>query len=378
MLFHYRSYYKEPAFHSLNSFFGVCLGLISFYYSQHIQPEIKYNEFSPTLSVLIPIYNDDKYLSTCLDSVLKQDYSSFEVVLVDDGSTDESVAIAKEYAENVSRISLHQHPTNRGSLQARKTAIIHARGKYCCFMDADDYFSTSDALTLMIKLIEKQDVDIVQYSFEIVGPASQKEKQSLLTQLQPYPHRITGAKMILNTCFKNWRYAWNLCGKVYRTSLCKKAVMYIEDGYSVMAEDAYSFFIIAYFASSFKGVRTKPLHSYRFASGVSTGNGISLSRFKFLIKQETDVVDMIYRFLQQTGFFSEYQDVYKSVRRRMFNFSVYRFKNLSLSNQVSGFGDLIHHYPIQWVIRALKWNRTKRVDYLFLTEQIDHYMNMRC
>lgn len=97
---------------------------------------------SPRISVIIPIYNAEKFLPECLDSVLCQEFPSFELLLIDDGSTDGSGEIADRYAEKDSRIVVVHQP-NSGVSAARNRGLTEARGEYIAFVDADDRVTPS-------------------------------------------------------------------------------------------------------------------------------------------------------------------------------------------------------------------------------------------
>ena len=100
------------------------------------------------ISVIIPVYNVEEYLCECVDSVLVQTYQNFEIILVDDGSTDSSGRICDEYAEKDSRISVI-HQENRGPSKTRNTGLNNANGKYIYFLDSDDYIE-NNALELLV------------------------------------------------------------------------------------------------------------------------------------------------------------------------------------------------------------------------------------
>lgn len=89
------------------------------------------------ISIIIPIYNASMYLSECLDSILSQDFTDFELLLIDDGSTDNSGEICDEYAEKDTRIKVF-HQKNQGVSVARNTGLDYAQGEYLMFVDADD------------------------------------------------------------------------------------------------------------------------------------------------------------------------------------------------------------------------------------------------
>lgn len=104
-------------------------------------------------SIIIPVYNVEKYLHKCIQSVLKQYDGSFEVLLVDDGSTDSSFHICEQYAANYIFISVI-HKKNGGLSDARNVGISHAKGEYCLFLDSDDWLNDKAILSLK-KIIKK-------------------------------------------------------------------------------------------------------------------------------------------------------------------------------------------------------------------------------
>lgn len=111
------------------------------------------------ISVIIPVFNAEKYIETCLDSVLAQTYGDYEVIIIDDGSTDCSGIICDRYKERDGRVKVI-HKKNEGSISARRLGIMVAKGEYVAFVDADDWIDT-DFLELGMKQIEREAADIV-------------------------------------------------------------------------------------------------------------------------------------------------------------------------------------------------------------------------
>jgi glycosyltransferase involved in cell wall biosynthesis len=106
------------------------------------------------VSIIIPIYNAEKYLKQCIKSVLSQTLKELEIICVDDGSTDDSALIIKKLISHDKRIRL-LHQTNQGAGIARNQALDKAKGKYVAFLDADDFYIDNDALRLMFDACEK-------------------------------------------------------------------------------------------------------------------------------------------------------------------------------------------------------------------------------
>ncbi len=92
----------------------------------------------PLVSVVMPVYNSERFVAEAIASILQQTFSDFEFLIVDDGSTDGSLAIVQDYADRDARIRVFQHPKNRGEAAARNTGMAHVTGKYVTGMDSDD------------------------------------------------------------------------------------------------------------------------------------------------------------------------------------------------------------------------------------------------
>lgn len=115
------------------------------------------------ISVIIPIYNKEKYISDCLESILCQTYKNLEIILINDGSEDNSKTICEKYAKIDGRIKLIS-TENRGAARARNTGIELANGKYISFIDADDYISRTYYQTMYSLALDKN-AQIVQCDF---------------------------------------------------------------------------------------------------------------------------------------------------------------------------------------------------------------------
>lgn len=115
-------------------------------------------------SIVIPVYNVAPYLRECVDSVLAQDFTDYEIILVDDGSTDNSPAICDEYAEKYSQIKVI-HKTNGGNSDSRNVGIREAQGTYLMFLDSDDFWGSTTVLSDIESIIYKEKPDLIIHSF---------------------------------------------------------------------------------------------------------------------------------------------------------------------------------------------------------------------
>ena len=172
---------------------------------------------NPEISVLIPVYNVEKYLSRCVDSVLAQDFTDWEVILVDDGSPDGSGAICDEYAKKDTRIKVI-HKKNGGLISARREGFVNSKGKYLVFLDSDDTL-THNALGILHNNIIKG-FDVVKAGVARTdnnGNIIRKEKFKIEEAI------IEGQENIIEKIFSG-ETAPYLCGSIYKRELFSSEV----------------------------------------------------------------------------------------------------------------------------------------------------------
>lgn len=116
------------------------------------------------VSVIIPVYNDEKYLEKCLNSVINQTYKNLEIILIDDGSTDGTAEICEHYKDKDDRIRI-LHKQNEGIGSSRNAGLSMATGDYVLFVDGDDWIA-SNHIEELYKLLKKNDADIAVGNFE--------------------------------------------------------------------------------------------------------------------------------------------------------------------------------------------------------------------
>lgn len=120
------------------------------------------------ISVIIPVYNTERYLRRCVDSVLSQTYSQLEIILVNDDSTDSSAEICNQYAEKDSRIKAI-HKSNGGASSARNEGLRNATGNYVVFLDSDDFWNNDSAISNIVQVIENRsarNVDLLCFGYQ--------------------------------------------------------------------------------------------------------------------------------------------------------------------------------------------------------------------
>ena len=166
-----------------------------------------------TVSVIVPVYNVMDFLPQCIESILTQTYKDFELLLIDDGSSDSSGAVCDEFAKRDLRIKVI-HQKNQGVSHARNTGLVNATGEFILFVDSDDFISPQ-MLEIMLERILATDADIAECSYCEYN--SQNERRNILRTYGV----ITGTQNIINrnlTCEISV-VAWN---KLYRRRVITK------------------------------------------------------------------------------------------------------------------------------------------------------------
>lgn len=170
-------------------------------------------------SVLIPVYNTESYLKNCLESVLNQTYRNFEIVLVDDGSTDKSGEICDSYSRQYKSLVKVIHKKNKGSICARRTAIEHATGDYCVFLDSDDYYK-NELLEKLYELLRRDnEIDILIFSLCYVNNGKETGCFKRIAPDGSVWDKNNKNQLIEKMIFSN--DVTSLCLKAIRTSLLK-------------------------------------------------------------------------------------------------------------------------------------------------------------
>lgn len=232
-----------------------------------------------TFSIIVPVYNVDRYLSTALDSFVNQTYRDIEIVCVDDGSTDKSPLILDRYAQMDNRIKIITQQ-NSGTYLARRRGVEDAHGDYIMFVDPDDWIDLNTCESLF-NILEKNPVDILQYGFEIEveGKIPSKEATNIDKFFNRQQEELTGRDSIITGSYIKGSIAYNQCGKVFRKEVVQNAFSSMPPVRCIFAEDLCSSFFIFQFTNTYRATPQRMYH-YRVGVGISTKSTLSLSEYK--------------------------------------------------------------------------------------------------
>lgn len=223
------------------------------------------------VSVIVPVYNVERYISKCLDSLCRQKYENIEVIVVDDSSPDESAKIVREYMEKDSRIRYIKRE-NGGLGAARNTGMKVSTGEYICFVDSDDWVS-SDYVSRFMETLEKDKSDVVIANIRYVFPDGTERLRT------PHidEHEIISGKEALSREFIGKQYRCHAPNKFCRRSLFVDNGIWFPEG--KLYEDVFTTYKILLAATQ---VSVIPEYTYFYLqnrSGSIMNTEIKLQRF---------------------------------------------------------------------------------------------------
>ena len=269
----------------------------------------------PKVSVIIPVYNSQKYLRECLDSIVNQTLKEIEIICVDDGSTDESLEILKEYDTKDSRVHVFTQP-NKNAGAARNNGLKHAHGEYLLFVDSDDFFNLN-MLEHSYKKALIADADMVVFSANEYNMKTGKIfriDQCLRMDLCP-PQDPFSPEDISEQLFQFSRnVTWN---KLIRRSIISKYNIEFQE--IPRANDVY-FTCLSMALSSKISILNEELITYR------TGTGMSLQQTNFQTPTSFwDAFTETKNGLERNGIYEKYK---KSYINRVLNGIIYDLHTL--------------------------------------------------
>lgn len=185
---------------------------------------------SSLVSVIIPVFNIEDYIGRCIESIIQQTYTNIEVIIVDDGSTDESGEICRQYADKDFRV-IYIYQENKGLVGARKTGLLNAKGKYIVFADGDDY-AEKDYVEKLYGFMINNDVDFVHSNYLVNG-----RNQKFVKKVHLYEEKDLSLEF-RTELLRDYVFEWdaekeildcNVYGCIYRKSVICDCYMELPD-----------------------------------------------------------------------------------------------------------------------------------------------------
>jgi len=265
---------------------------------------------SKKISFIVPVYNNENTLCRCIDSIIEQDYKNIEIIIINDGSTDNSSNILSNYTTSFDNIVVI-HQDNKGPGAARNVGICHSKGEYISFVDSDDAIKPSFCSSLL-PIIQEADIAVGGRSTYVNGKYTRSKRAPAVfydTQLGSLRHMLIAQY--------NAHPAW---GKLYKSSVVRENKVRFPE--NVIFEDIY-FALDAYLASKKVGFSDKDLYQYFIRDG-----SITTSNPNRYVLHLTEAMKYIYKRLNECKIFEELVYEYKiTLSRTLINYNLFFVEN---------------------------------------------------
>ncbi|MBO4815559.1 MAG: glycosyltransferase [Clostridia bacterium] len=311
---------------------------------------------SVKLSIIVPVYNVEKYISECLESLVNQTINNYEIIVVIDGSQDKSIDIVKEYKERYPNIINFFETKNKGLSAARNYGLERAKGEYVGFVDSDDYVGIS-MFEKLYNYAEINKCDIVVCNYNRI---MEKEKREVKLEIK---NEDSKEKIIL----KSKPYSWN---KIYKREIFNKYNIQFPEG--LIFEDICTIYPLLIQANKI-GYINENLYFYRFNRKDSIMKNKNRKDMHMFL-----VLEKLNNYCAKHGLFEKYKDlicelnvrhIFFRIRERTKYFSVrirkikfiqkgFEFLNINFPNwkQTSEYMNNIQkikHFYLFWVLKVL-------------------------
>lgn len=263
----------------------------------------------PLISVVIPVYNIEKYIAGCLESVISQSYENLEIICVDDGSSDQSGKICEEYALKDSRIKVI-HQKNCGQSAARNTGIQNSSGEYLSFIDGDDKIKQG-TYKKVIDVFNK-DVDVVWFGMDIIYEAHEEYRQS---DADYYGLKFTGKQQITDELL--WQSDCSVCNKIFKSKHIKDNNIYFLEGH--LYEDALFYWQIFSIIKNAYYINDK-LYVYHRRQNSTMSR--TFEKKENVAIQHIFIMDYLYNFWKKKNLFSQKKAIFSKLLLQYFWFAV--------------------------------------------------------
>ena len=250
----------------------------------------------PTVSIIVPVYNAERTIRRCIESIVNQEYADYELLLVDDGSVDASGAICDEYAARDSRIRVF-HKANSGVSASRNLALDYARGQYLQFLDSDDWI-TPDATRSLVRAMESEPCDMVISDFyRVVGErVCQKgdiDEDDVMTREEFAAHMMEAPADFY------YGVLWN---KLYRRSIVEAHQLRMDPKISWCEDFMFNLEYIRH-AQLFRAIQI-PIYYYVKTKGSLASQSLTISQ---TVKMKLTVFEYYHRFFKTVLDEEEYE-----------------------------------------------------------------------
>lgn len=304
-------------------------------------------------SVVVPLYNGARHIEECLLSVLGQTFDDFELIVVDDGSTDDSVRLVRDLCGSDARIRLIVRKKNGGTLRARRDGVLASSGEYVLLVDQDDAL-VRDALKHIDSELCSLPVDILHFGVNVIAESARAfdAADGMSNFLVPTPRELFGEEILTKQFSGCDGFDWHVHHKAFRGDLARAAWSSAEDVALVLSDDLYASFLLCSRAESYRAVSAR-WYEYHLGRGDTLGSALTLEAFRKLNERDAAAYALVSRAARVLGR-KDIDGRVADVRDRLIEHVMNELHdNLPAEDQPSGIDDALGKWPADAVAGEL-------------------------
>lgn len=320
----------------------------------------------PKISVIIPVYNMENYISDCLESVLNQTHQNLEIICINDGSTDNSLDILEEYAQKDKRIIII-NKQNQGVSAARNEGLKIATGKYIGFVDPDDYIEPETYKTAERFMEEDDELDIVCFGAKIID-----EKNLTLNGYNALKHwyniKFNGKYPLTSELYSNTPgVVWN---KLYKNSIIKEKELYFLP-YKYNEDTIFNIQYLSYTDKAYYINRN--FYNYRFRPNSAVAKYSPDSDSKFAFSTSIEQFILLYKYFEERGKLLLFNQIFYNKLKRVIFWTInpeYQEKDFYIEGLIKFAQTLNENYDWGEEVKHIKNGRFDKIPQLNIPRKI--------
>lgn len=269
----------------------------------------KKKSFPPLISICIPVFNSEKYLGRCLESVKNQDFKNLEIIIVNDASvgTDENGCRCRKIVKKSLKKSkipyiYISHNVNLGIMETRRDCVTYSSGKYIFCIDSDDFLENPRYLSLLYETAEREGADIVNSRALCYSDDPKRMEPVLKVQQKKMDQTVTGPiegdRAIFDSFLIKKEHLGYLWAKLIRRELFEKALECIPCTFCTMGEDLLLYFFLSLFAKKYYGI-AEMCYRYSVDGGISSEQMVTDMDRWYKVCSASSVFTVLFTYIQE-------------------------------------------------------------------------------